>query len=92
MSDLYRPRELRRWTNDIPGGELYVCGIQSDRTIYSAYGRYAHGSGSTSCSWQEFLDGKLNNFILETMGVEVLEEIRAYIAASMQSLERGDRT
>ena len=43
--------------------------------VWSACGRYAHSSGSTSTTWSGFLAGDLNELVRTTMGQEVLEEM-----------------
>lgn len=68
-------RVVREWILDDPGGELYVAFITSDKKVWSASGRYAHSSGSTSTTWSSFLAGDLNEFVRRTMGKNVLEEM-----------------
>lgn len=80
MTQTYRPPEaLREWTLDIPDGAFYQLFVFDNRTVCSAVGRYAHSSGSSSCSWDEFLDGSLNDLVRSKMGVGVLSEALSYI-------------
>lgn len=80
MKSSYRPpKKLRQWVNDIPGGSLYELYVSDDKTICSATGRFAHDSGSTSCSWQEFLGGKLDALVLKTMGSSTLDEAKSFV-------------
>nr|WP_018678010.1 hypothetical protein [Acinetobacter tjernbergiae] len=60
---------------DDPEGELYVAFITSDQKVWSASGRYAHSSGSTSTTWSGFLSGDLNDLVRKTMGQKVLDEM-----------------
>ena len=73
------PKVLREWQLDISGGELHQLYVLDDRTICSAVGRYSHGSGSTTCSWDEFLDGALHGLVQDKMGPLVLGEAVAFI-------------
>lgn len=70
------PRVIREWILDDPEGELYVAYITSDQKVWSACGRYAMSSGSTSTTWSNFLAGDLNDLVRRTMGQKVLEEMR----------------
>ena len=70
-----RPIPLYEWKIDEPDKELYLAQILDNETVLSAYGRYAHGSGSKLVSWQEFLAGEMNELIEKTMGKEVLTEL-----------------
>ena len=69
------PRVIREWILDNPEGELYVSFITADQKVWSACGRYAMSSGSTSTTWSGFLSGDLNELVRETMGQDVLEEM-----------------
>lgn len=73
------PTILKKWINDIPGGELYEAFIQDDNSVWSACGRYAHSSGSMKVTWQEFKTGKLDDTIKNTMGETVLAEMHEFI-------------
>ncbi|MCU4387678.1 hypothetical protein KTH40_08670 [Acinetobacter haemolyticus] len=70
------PRVIREWILDDPEGELYVVYITSDQKVWSACGRYAMSSGSTSTTWSNFLAGDLNDLVRRTMGQKVLEAMR----------------
>ncbi len=72
-----RPNPLYEWKIDEPDKELYLAQILDNETVLSAYGRYEHGSGSKSVSWQEFLDGEMNELVEKTMGKKVLTELLA---------------
>ncbi|ERS02536.1 hypothetical protein Q674_12730 [Acinetobacter sp. COS3] len=69
------PRVIRKWILDDPEGELYLASITSDQKVWSACGRYAHSSGSTSTTWSCFLAGGLNEGVRTTMGQKVLDEM-----------------
>ncbi|QER40470.1 hypothetical protein F2A31_12465 [Acinetobacter suaedae] len=69
------PRVIREWILGDPEGELYVAYITSDQKVWSACGRYAMSSGSTSTTWSNFLAGDLNDLVRRTMGQKVLEEM-----------------
>lgn len=43
--------------------------------VWSACGRYAHSSGSTSTTCSGFLAGDLNEVVRTTMGQKVLDEM-----------------
>lgn len=73
------PKALREWVRDIPEGELYGLSVFDDRTVCSAVGRYAHSSGSRSCSWEEFCDGNLDELVLKTQGQQTLGEVKAFV-------------
>ena len=68
-------RVIREWILDDPEGELCVAFITSDQKVWSAFGRYAHSSGSISTTWSGFLSGDLNDLVRKTMGQKVLDEI-----------------
>jgi hypothetical protein len=70
-----RPEAIDKWIKDTPNEELYLVEILDDYTVLSAYGRYAHSSGSKKVSWQEFLNGEMNELIVKTMGEAVLREV-----------------
>lgn len=70
-----RPLPVVKWKHDEPGSELYLVAIMDDRTVVSACGRYAQGSGSRAVSWTDFLCGEMNELVGETMGPEVLEDV-----------------
>ena len=70
-----RPKSIFERKVDEPGQELYLVSIQDDETVLSAYGRYAHGSGGKTVSWDEFLQGEMNGLVERTMGKEVLNEV-----------------
>ncbi|WP_332606376.1 hypothetical protein [Acinetobacter sp. ESBL14] len=69
------PRVIREWILDDPEGELYLASITSDQKVWSACGRYALSSGSTSTTWSDFLAGDLNELVRTTMGQKVLDEM-----------------
>ncbi len=70
-----QPKAVASWKLDEPDQELYEASIMDNNTIVSAYGRYAHGSGSSVASWEEFLDGEMNDLIKKTMGAKTLNEM-----------------
>ncbi|WP_375056087.1 hypothetical protein [Zobellella sp. DQSA1] len=76
----FTPRKiLEEWVNDIPDGELYRVFISDEQKVWSTVGRHAHSSGSRSTSWQDFLDGDMNEWVTKTMGQEVLSEVINYL-------------
>jgi hypothetical protein len=80
MTHSYKPpRVLREWTLDIPSGDIYQLFVLDNLTVCSAVGRYAHSSGSRTCSWAEFLDGSLNDLVGDKMGSGVLGEALAFV-------------
>ncbi len=74
-----KPITLKKWVNDIADGELYEAFVNDDKTVWSTSGRFAHSSGATKVSWQEFDSGKMNDLIEKTIGVSVLTEIKRFI-------------
>lgn len=66
---------LYEWKIDESDKELYLVQILDNGMVLSAYGRYTHNSGSKSVSWQEFLDGEMNELVGRTMGAKVLAEL-----------------
>jgi hypothetical protein len=81
MTKYVPPKTLRQWVNDTSGGNLYELFVQDDGRVWSASGRYAHDSGATSCSWREFLDGKLDALVMRSLGADTLSEAKQYVAA-----------
>jgi hypothetical protein len=73
------PKALIGWVLDIPEGELYELIIFDNRTVCSTVGRYAHSSGSKSCSWEEFCAGALDELVLKTQGQMTLGKAKAYV-------------
>lgn len=70
-----QPKALYEWKIDEPDKELYLASILDDGSVLSAYGRFAHSSGSKSVSWQAFLAGEMNELVETTMGKNVLTEL-----------------
>ena len=79
------PRALREWARDIPGGELYQLYVFDDRTVCAVVGRYSHSSGSTTCTWEEFLAGSLAGVVQATMGADILGEACAYVSSLVRA-------
>ncbi len=70
-----QPKPLFEWKIDEPDKELYLVAILDNETVLSAYGRYAHSSGSKFVSWKQFLSGEMNDLVEKTMGKQVLIEL-----------------
>ena len=70
-----QPKPLHEWKIDEPDKDLCIASILDDKTVLSANGRYAHGSGSKSVTWQAFLAGEMNELVEKTMGKKVLTEL-----------------
>lgn len=49
--------------------------IEDGGTVLSAYGRNAHSSGCKIVTWEEFLQGDMNDLVEKTMGKPVLQEV-----------------
>ncbi len=81
MSRYQAPSVLRRWIMDVPGGDLHELTILSGGHVCMASGRFAHSSGSTSCTWAEFAEGRLNALAAERLGSDVVAEALAYISS-----------
>lgn len=78
----YRPpSKLKDWVNDIPNGERYELAVLDNQTICTSYGRYAHSSGSMSCSWEEFVRGEMHNLVTKTMGEAILAEAISFVTS-----------
>lgn len=73
------PSVLRQWSSDDPAGELHQLSVLDDRTVCCAYGRYAHASGSTACSWLEFIEGRLDGVVLQELGAATLFQAREFV-------------
>ena len=73
------PQNINEWVIDTPNGELYKLIVFSDRTVCSASGRYAHSSGASFCTWQEFATGKMNHAVEKNMGTEILKTSVAFV-------------
>ena len=74
------PSELRRWTLDVPGGDLHQLTILSNGRVCMASGRFAHSSSSCSCTWAEFEGGTMNALAASKLGQGVVSEAVAYIS------------
>ena len=75
MTNPYQPpTTIRQWRATDQYGDEHEFAIRDDRTILMACGQYAQGSGSSSCSWEAFLQGKLQKLAAELFGVAVLRE------------------
>jgi len=74
-----RPNVLRQWSSDDPAGELHQLSVLDDQTVCCAYGRYAHSSGSTTCSWLEFIEGRLDGVVLQAHGAVTLAQARDFV-------------
>ena len=86
MTHSYKPpKVLREWTLDVPGGELSQLFVFDNLTVCSAVGRYAHSSGSRTCSWSEFLAGTLNGVVKDKMGSSVLGEALTFIQGASRA-------
>jgi hypothetical protein len=79
------PTILKSWVNDIPGGARYELMVLGNDTVCAACGRSAHDSGSSSCSWQAFLEGHLHGLIEKTMGQQALAECLDFVLQSSTS-------
>ena len=69
------PTSVKEWVIDEPDQEFYLVAIMQDKTVMSACGRYAQGSGSKSVSWESFMSGEMNTLVERTMGKKVLGEV-----------------
>lgn len=85
------PAAVGEWIKDIPDGDLDAVYVFDDGTVCVAGGRYAHSSGSSACTWAEFIDGQLNEVVLAKYGAAVLSEVRAK-ASNMLSLRANNVT
>ena len=74
-----RPKPIKHWKIDNPDEELYESSIMDDQTVIAAYGRYAHGSGCKIVSWQDFLNGEMNELVAKYMGDKVLSQMLAML-------------
>lgn len=80
MSTYEAPRALKRWTVDVPGGDLHELTILSNGQVCVASGRFAHSSGSKSCTWAEFAGGTMNVLAVARLGNDVVAEALAYVS------------
>ena len=85
MAKYSPPKILKKWTHDIPGSELYELFVQDDRTVWSAAGRFAHSSVATHCTWEQFLDGRLDDLAIKTVGPTALAEAKHIVWATLAS-------
>lgn len=67
---------IKEWELDEPGGELYCVFILDDNRVLAASGRSAHGTGSSSVSWNDFLAGEMNELVSNTMGAQIVQDIK----------------
>jgi hypothetical protein len=80
MGAYQMPKVLKRWVLDVPDGDFHELNLQADDRVCMASGRFAHGSGSASCTWADFLAGEMNALVTAKLGAEVLEEARTFIS------------
>lgn len=85
------PKPLREWRFDDPVSELYQLLVMDDQTVRSASGRYAHSSGSTACSWSDFVAGALDDVVTKAHGVDVLTEAREFVAQKLGEVSATGR-
>lgn len=85
------PKPLREWRFDDPARELYQLLVMDDQTVCSAFGRYAHSSGATACSWSDFVAGALDDVVTGAHGANVLTEAREFVAAKLGEVSASDR-
>jgi len=74
------PTILKKWTNDVPDGELYEAYVTDKGCVTSAVGRFSHSSGATTVSVREFLSGSMQDLVADTMGRQVLNEMLEFIS------------
>lgn len=65
---------IKKWEKDIPGEELHGLIVYENGEVCSYYGRYAHSSGHSVCTAEEFCHGRMNNIVKKTLGERVLNE------------------
>lgn len=87
-SDDHPPRTLKEWLNDIPNGGLYGITVFDNQTVCTWCGRYAHSSGSASCTWTAFIEGELHGVVVETMGKDVLDRALSFVTSELSKTER----
>lgn len=80
MARYEAPTVLRRWTMDVPGGDLRELTILSNGQVCIASGRFAHSSGSRSCTWAEFAGGTMNAFAVDKLGKDIVAQALADIS------------
>jgi hypothetical protein len=80
MGGYVAPSALKRWTLDVPGGDLHELTILSNGQVCLASGRFAHSSGSASCTWAEFAGGAMNALAAGKLGPGVVAQALAYIS------------
>jgi hypothetical protein len=71
---------LERWVNDIPDGDLYELIIFDNHTIFLCCGRFAHSSGSKFCSWDEFIEGNMQDDVIRSVGLQALQEAQEFLS------------
>lgn len=74
------PSVLRRWTLDVPGGDLHELTILGNGRVCMASGRFAHSSSACTCTWAEFIGGTMNALVADKLGKGILIEALAYIS------------
>ena len=77
------PSVLRRWTLDVPGGDLHELTVLDNGCVCMASGRFAHSSSACTCTWVEFIGGTMNALAADKLGKGVLTEALAYISNEM---------
>ncbi|WP_206486428.1 hypothetical protein [Thalassotalea sp. G2M2-11] len=70
---------IKKWSLDNPEEEFYELMVHKEKSVTAAYGRFAHSSGSKAVSWKEFMAGELDDLVVKTMGLEILNQAKEYI-------------
>jgi hypothetical protein len=73
------PTPIRKWTSDIPNGDLDELLVYPDGSVLVATGRYAHSSGAMRSTWTDFLDGCFDDLVTKRHGADVLSEAKALV-------------
>lgn len=79
------PSPIRKWTSDIPKGDLDELMVYPDGSVWVTTGRYAHNAGSMRSTWAEFLGGCFDELVTKRHGTDVLTEAKALIRARLSA-------
>lgn len=73
------PKVLKKWLNDVPDVDLYELFVLDNGIVCATCGRHAHSSGSTTCTWRNFLEGDMNDLVERTVGQLALVEALTFV-------------
>ncbi len=74
-----KPKILKQWSIN-KNNEVYQLIIYNNKTVALTYGKYAHGSGCKIMTWQEVLDGKMDENINNIFAPTIIFELKKHLS------------